>query len=60
MNVTGSCHCGEIQFEATIDPKRVGICHCTDCQIFRVLLFELPRWSWESSFIWSAVNPRPT
>jgi hypothetical protein len=34
MNVTGSCHCGEIQFEATIDPKRVGICHCTDCQIF--------------------------
>ena len=34
MDVTGSCHCGEVQFEATIDPRRVGICHCTDCQIF--------------------------
>lgn len=34
MDVTGSCHCGEVQFEATIDPRRVGICHCKDCQIF--------------------------
>ena len=34
MNVDGSCHCKAIRFEAKIDPKRVGICHCTDCQIF--------------------------
>lgn len=34
MNVSGSCHCGAVQFEATIDPRRVGICHCTDCQVF--------------------------
>lgn len=34
MNVDGSCHCGAIGFEAQIDPKRVGICHCTDCQVF--------------------------
>ena len=34
MDVNGSCYCGEVQFEAQIDPKRVGICHCTDCQIF--------------------------
>ena len=34
MHVDGSCHCGAVQFEAEIDPKRVGICHCTDCQIF--------------------------
>ena len=34
MDVKGSCHCGAVQFEATIDPKRVGICHCTDCQVF--------------------------
>jgi hypothetical protein len=32
MNVSGGCHCGAIAFEAEVDPKTVGICHCTDCQ----------------------------
>jgi hypothetical protein len=34
VEVNGSCHCGAIAFEARIDPRRVGICHCVDCQIF--------------------------
>jgi len=32
MKVTGSCHCGRIGLKAEIDPGRVRICHCTDCQ----------------------------
>ena len=32
MKVDGSCHCGAIAFEAEIDPARVSVCHCTDCQ----------------------------
>ena len=32
MKVEGSCHCGQISFEAEIDPAAVRICHCTDCQ----------------------------
>lgn len=32
MHVDGACHCGNIAFEAEVDPERVGICHCTDCQ----------------------------
>jgi hypothetical protein len=32
MKVQGACHCGEISYEAIIDPARVSICHCTDCQ----------------------------
>lgn len=32
MKVDGSCHCGDISFSAEIDPDRVIICHCTDCQ----------------------------
>lgn len=32
MRNNGGCHCGEIAFEAELDPDRVGICHCTDCQ----------------------------
>jgi hypothetical protein len=32
MHIDGSCHCGYIRYEADIDPEKVGICHCTDCQ----------------------------
>jgi hypothetical protein len=32
MNVTGSCHCGNVQYTADVDPSHVSICHCTDCQ----------------------------
>jgi hypothetical protein len=32
MDVTGHCHCGAISFRASIDPEKVSICHCTDCQ----------------------------
>jgi len=32
MKITGGCHCGAIAYEAEIDPGRVAICHCTDCQ----------------------------
>jgi hypothetical protein len=32
MKVEGSCHYGQITFEAEINPDAVRICHCTDCQ----------------------------
>ena len=32
MKVDGACHCGRIKYEAEIDPAKVLICHCTDCQ----------------------------
>ena len=32
MKVKGSCHCRQITYEAIIDPEKVSICHCTDCQ----------------------------
>lgn len=32
MRIDGSCHCGAIAYEAEIDPAKVTICHCTDCQ----------------------------
>jgi hypothetical protein len=32
MKVEGQCHCGQITFEAEIDPAAVRLCHCTDCQ----------------------------
>lgn len=32
MKIHGGCHCGSLRYEADIDPEKVGICHCTDCQ----------------------------
>lgn len=33
MKIDGGCHCGELTYEAIIDPHKIGVCHCTDCQI---------------------------
>ncbi|MDE1993609.1 MAG: GFA family protein [Rhizobiaceae bacterium] len=30
--MNGSCRCGAVRYEVTGHPKRVGICHCTDCR----------------------------
>ncbi len=32
MKIDGGCHCGNITFEAEVDPDKVLVCHCTDCQ----------------------------
>src|ERR1700681_2314119 len=47
MRVTGGCHCGQISFEAEVDPATVRVCHCTDCQkltgtAFRAAIASLP------------------
>ena len=33
MKVTGTCHCGQIRYEALADPLKVSLCNCTDCQV---------------------------
>ena len=33
MRINGACHCGRVSFTAEIDPARVMVCHCTDCQV---------------------------
>lgn len=33
MDIDGACHCGRISFTAQIDPARVMVCHCADCQV---------------------------
>jgi hypothetical protein len=43
MQVDGACHCGAITFTAVVEPNRVMVCHCTDCQVltgsaFRVVV----------------------
>ena len=33
MKVDGACLCGQVTYEAEIDPDRVALCHCADCQV---------------------------
>ncbi len=39
MKIDGGCHCGDITYEAEIDPEKVAICHCTDCQALSASAF---------------------
>jgi hypothetical protein len=32
MKIDGACYCGAITYEADVDPEKVFICNCTDCQ----------------------------
>jgi hypothetical protein len=41
MRVEGSCHCGNIQYEAEVDAAKVGVCHCTDCQMLTGSAFSM-------------------
>ena len=33
MQIHGACHCGQATFTAEVDPARVMVCHCSDCQV---------------------------
>jgi hypothetical protein len=41
MQVQGSCHCGNVSYEAEIDPDRVNLCNCTDCQMLTGTAFRV-------------------
>lgn len=42
MEIDGGCLCGDVTWRARIDPGKVGVCHCTDCQINSATAF---RWA---------------
>ena len=41
MQVQGSCHCGNVSYEAEIDPDKVNLCNCTDCQMLTGTAFRV-------------------
>ncbi len=58
MKIDGACHCGAIRFEAEIDPERVLICHCSDCQILSGSAFRTVVVASESKFRLVAGTPK--
>jgi hypothetical protein len=41
MKIDGGCVCGEVTYEAEVDPEKVGLCNCTDCQKFSGSAFRM-------------------
>ena len=44
MHIDGGCHCGKVRYDADVEPEKVILCHCTDCQVisgtaFRTVVF---------------------
>src|SRR6266480_1237003 len=50
MKIDGRCHCGYITYEAEIDPEKVVICHCTDCQTLSGSAFRTVALTRENTF----------
>jgi hypothetical protein len=50
MKIDGRCHCGYITYEADIDPEKILICHCTDCQTFAGSAFRVVAYTREDAF----------
>ena len=58
MQVHGSCHCGDIRYEAEVDPEQTAICHCTDCQKLTGSAYRVSVPAREGSFQLLAGEPR--
>ncbi len=58
MKVEGSCHCGEITFEAEIDSDAVRICHCTDCQTLTGSAFRVTVQTLVGGFLLRSGSPK--
>lgn len=50
MKIDGRCHCGYVSYEAEVDPEKVMICHCTDCQTLSGSAFRTVALTQEGTF----------
>jgi hypothetical protein len=58
MKVEGRCHCGAITYEADVDPERVTICHCTDCQTLTGTAFRVTVPAAADAFVLQTGTPK--
>ena len=58
MKISGGCHCGNIRYEAEIEPEKVVICHCTDCQVLSGSAFRSVALSKRDAFSFLTGKPK--
>ncbi len=58
MKVHGSCHCGQITYEAEVDPEKVSLCNCTDCQALTGTAFRVSVVTESGTFRFLTGQPR--
>lgn len=58
MKIDGACHCGKITYEAGVDPAKVSICHCVDCQKLTGTAFRVTVFTAEDGFRLTAGEPK--
>jgi hypothetical protein len=58
MKIDGGCHCGHITYEAEVDPERVVICHCSDCQTLSGSAFRTVAFTREGTFRLLSGDPK--
>jgi hypothetical protein len=58
VRVEGRCHCGEIAYEAIVEPGRVTICHCADYQALTGSAYRATVPASAESFVLRSGQPR--
>ena len=58
MKIDGQCHCGNISYEAEVDPATARICHCTDCQVLSGTAFRTVVSAKDENFTLLRGNPK--
>ena len=58
MKITGGCHCGNIKYEAEVEPANAMICHCTDCQVLSGSAFRTLILTDEEAFNFTSGKPK--
>jgi hypothetical protein len=58
MKIDGHCHCGQIAFEAEVDPNTATICHCTDCQTLTGSAFRVNISTAAANFVLRSGTPK--
>lgn len=58
MKVEGRCHCGSIRYQAEVDPAKVTVCHCTDCQMLTGSAFRANVQAPSETFVLLAGQPK--
>ena len=57
LKVDGQCLCGDLKYEANVNPDTAHICSCTDCQVLSGSAFRTTVFVEDNSFVFLSGEP---